>query len=43
MIEDSQTQQLLEGELLEKCFQIFFKALGKWDTFTNIWCLSKVS
>lgn len=40
MIEDSQTQQLLEGELLENVSD-FFKALGNGTRLQIIWCLSQ--
>ncbi|RCW17399.1 transcriptional regulator [Streptococcus gallolyticus] len=40
MIEDSQTQQLLEGELLENVSD-FFKALGNATRLQIIWCLSQ--
>lgn len=40
MIEDSQTQQLLEGELLENVSS-FFKALGNGTRLQIIWCLSQ--
>ena len=42
MIEDRQTQQLLEGDLLENVSD-FFKALGNGTRLQIIWCLSPVS